>query len=308
MNISPAYPKTGEIVTISVSSYSLDMNRATITWYVNGVWDSQGIANTSIRITAGTAGKTTTVRSVISVDGETVEKTMRFTPGGVDLIWEAYESYTPPFYRGKALPIPNASVKIVAVPHLITSNGSELSTDTLTYTWKKNGFYRDVQDQSGYGKDELYILKDILLDTEIVTVEVSSTGRSLQASDSVEIPETQPEINLYQRHPLYGTLYNNSLNSSPNFQPGNETILVAEPYFFSVDNNDPVNLSFNWTIGGVAATPNWDTPNVITIDTPETFSGSTALSLSVEAPQRILQNLTETFSLIFKNTETSTFF
>ncbi len=64
------------------------------------------------------------------------------------LLWQADDSYVPPFYKGKAMPSAESSIKVVALPEI--RNGSTIvSVQNMTYSWQKD-YNKDVND-SGYG-------------------------------------------------------------------------------------------------------------------------------------------------------------
>lgn len=308
IGVEPAYPKAEETVTISVSSYAFDMNRAYVTWYENGSYRSEGTGNDTLTTTAGRSGIPTTVSAVITTpDNETITKTVRFTPGGgVDLLWEAIDSYTPPFYKGKALPASQAHIEVVAVPRLTTGSGTTLDADTLTYTWQRNGFYRDTKSQSGYGRSSLLLMKDVLLPNESVSVTVTSPGGSLSAQETVDIPEVDPEIIFYEEHPTLGARFHTILTDGTVLKE-RETVVRAEPYFFSTNDHNRSSLSYEWSVAGTDVPSHWSHPGDLAIDIPEGVSGNTTIALSVTFPDRMLQNLRKTLSIVFGQTE-ETFF
>ncbi|MBC8464917.1 MAG: hypothetical protein H8D63_00880 [Parcubacteria group bacterium] len=308
VDVEPAYPAAGEMITVSVSSFAFDMNRAYVTWYENGAYRSEGTGLNTFSTEAGNTGITMTISAtIVSPDNETITKTVRFTPGGgVDLLWEAIDAYTPPFYRGKALPASQAHVKVIAVPHLTTGNGTKLDADTITYTWQRNGFYRDTKSQSGYGRSTLLLMKDILLPNETVSVTATSPGGSLSARESINLPEVDPEIIFYEEHPTLGVRFNEALVNGILLRE-RETVIRAEPYFFSTDNHNRSSLSYDWSVGGRHVSSHWNNPGDLAIDVPEGTTGNTALSLSVTYTDRMLQSLKETLSITFGDTE-NTFF
>jgi len=64
--------------------------------------------------------KTVTIK-VVSRRGGYLEEKITFQPALVDLMWEA-NTYTPPFYKGKALTSSKSSITVTAIPQLKTSD------------------------------------------------------------------------------------------------------------------------------------------------------------------------------------------
>ncbi|HVU85592.1 MAG TPA: hypothetical protein VHC50_12165, partial [Puia sp.] len=123
MSVIPANPKPGDIVDISLNSFAEDLNTSTITWVVNGKSSSGGVGQKSFSLQAPAAGSTTTVTAIVKTsDGQLSEVSTALHPAVMDLLWQAEDSYVPPFYRGKALPGPDTFVKVVAMPQINTGN------------------------------------------------------------------------------------------------------------------------------------------------------------------------------------------
>ena len=58
---------------------------------------------TTFTFTAGSLGKTQKVTvNGVENDGTSITQSISVMPASIDLIWQAH-SYTPPFYKGKAL-------------------------------------------------------------------------------------------------------------------------------------------------------------------------------------------------------------
>ena len=75
-------------------------------------------------------------------------------PTSVDVLWSAY-SYTPPFYKGKALAPSRGSVVLVALPQLVTRNGSPIEPKNIIYTWSRRGVI--LGKSSGLGKNQVVL-------------------------------------------------------------------------------------------------------------------------------------------------------
>ncbi|NTV44299.1 MAG: hypothetical protein HGA67_01210 [Candidatus Yonathbacteria bacterium] len=296
--VNPAYPEAGKDVSVVLKSYAIDLTRATVTWYVNEKRILSGIGETNFSTKASDVGKTMTIRATIVSDTETIEKNISFVPGGADLLWEATDSYTPPFYRGKSLPASNAAIKVVALPYLVNSSGTRISDDSLIYTWNKNGFKRDVSTQSGYGKNVLSITKDILLSKESIGVEVSSRDGRLGAASSIIIPQTNPKILFYENRPLQGPWYSTTLQSQINLV-ANEITMLAEPYFFSYKKNMREGLTFLWRVNGKNIGSDWNDPRSILFGIEKGTSGTASTSVEITNTSKLLQSGHGNLTIIF---------
>ncbi len=102
LQIIPVVPQPGQAINAEVKSLNIDISRLPIVWYINGKVIQQGIGLTKIQTKAAGAGEPFTIRVVVTSDEKKFEQSMTLTTGSVDLLWQA-ESYTPPFYKGKAL-------------------------------------------------------------------------------------------------------------------------------------------------------------------------------------------------------------
>jgi len=245
---TPQTPGPYERVDLGLSSFSIDLNRSTISWFINNELVRSGIGKKTFSFTTGALGETSKVTvSVNSGALGNINQTISITPSEIDLLWETVGVYTPPFYKGKALPTSQSLIRVVAIPHLKISGGNELSSDSLIYKWKKNNKYRDFNEQSGYGKNSVVFKRDLLRQSEIVEVEVVSSNGGLSGYNSVFFEQHSPEILFYEQNPLEGVIYEKALDEEFDMK-SNEVTIVAEPYFFSTNSRENTNLSFEWSL------------------------------------------------------------
>lgn len=294
VSVSPEYPRPGQQVTITLSSYTADLERSNIQWFINGVKAKEGIAQKQFSVTAGASGSTQEVDVIITaVNGVTLTKNIVIQPGDVEILWQA-ESYTPPFYKGKALYPLQADLVAVAVPHLVR-NGVTLKPEDLVYSWKKNGSV--LKNESGYGKNIVTIPGGFGSKTIDLTVTVSSRDNRSTGMGRVVINNTVPQVVLYEDSLLYGTIYSKALASS--FELGSQEIrLRAAPYFFSSSAHHTVSpLSFRWAINGLAI---GQTSDVITLRKPEK-TGVSLISVDTENPTKMFQKSSKNMTVNFNN-------
>lgn len=289
----PKYPRPNQSVVVSLASFSTDLNRAQISWYVNGLLAESGSGLLSITTTAGGSGKTTTVSAdITTAEGALVTKTLSFRPSELDLVWEA-ESYTPPFYRGKALYPLQGDVRIVALPHMLDDSGSPIPAHTLIYTWKQDGTV--LGSKSGYGRNALRVAGSVLGRQIQVTATAETSDNTHTATKTIIIPTATPRVVFYETHPLLGTRFERALSGTVPLTE-NEMRISAVPYFFSGGVVDA--LRYSWRLGGNAIS---ETGNEIIVRHENGAQGTTAVSVDVTHPADILQSADASFSISFGN-------
>ena len=303
--VIPKFPRAHEEVTLQVTSYTSDFDRANIAWFVDGTRITERIGQRAITFTTGAVGETTTIRMVAqTVSGATVERFFRFIPGDVDLVWEA-ESYAPAFYEGKRLHPPSGTIRIIALPDLRTPEGAHLSPDNLVYTWTVDRTIRPAL--SGFGKNSIRIGKDDTYKSNLlVTVEVTSLTNDAIAQESVIINPTQPFILFYEESPLLGLQLNKALNNGFNLER-EEVQIVAEPYFFSIANKRDSNLAYTWLMNGTRITETDPTPGKLTLRNTATGTGKSRLTLRLQHNTLLFQGAQGNTTISFGTARNSLF-
>ncbi len=275
---TPDSPQPGDTVSFKVTSYLSDLDTASITWYVNGRKVSSGTGLRTFSTQLGAVGTKTTVKVIVRTqEGNTITQTMPFSSVNVDLLWEA-QSYTPPFYEGKALFTPKESVRVVAVPHLSRSTAS-LSPTNLIYTWSKDG--RVLGDASGYGRNTLDLDASATYKSTDISVTVTSKDTSINATKSITLDPSAPVLITYAASPALGTLYNIALQGDMKLST-KELNIAAVPYFFNTANPAYPNVLYSWDINGSPVQNNAN--NSLTVRNDATTTGTTQISATANAP------------------------
>jgi len=285
ISLSPENPRPDSTVTVTIQSFSVDLDSSLITWTVNGKKVSSAVGQKSISLNAGKLGSVSRVDVSATAPGVSVTQSVIIRPADVSLLWEA-DTYTPPFYRGKALHSYNGLFRVTAIPDLVGSNGKKIDSKDLVYTWKKNGSV--IADSSGYGKNQLVSAQtSYLREGEDVTVEVSAPRDNIVASRSITIKPVVPKVLFYEKNGLYGTLYGSTLNSRFHLIQ-DEVTIGAEPYFFSVPSKSASNLSYSWKLNG-ADVPAFAGENEITLRRDSADAGRSELSVVLQNQNKVLQ-------------------
>lgn len=291
VELVPAVPGPNQNVKIVLSSYATTMNKATVTWSLNGKQALSGIGKTSFSFTTGDIGTTTTIDIAIIVEqGTRVDKKITIQPSQVDILWEASESYVPAFYKGKALPIQESKIRVVALP--VEKDGS-IQPLNKVYNWKKN-FVVD-QASSGYGK-YFFILKNSYTETTN-NVSVGTSSQSGSGSvGSLTLNYIKPLVLLYENNPALGLRLNKLLNTGFTMTGGEMTV-SAEPFYFSEYKSSVAekNMEYKWTINGTTVYPP-ARPNEITIK-GSSQPGTASISIGITNINTLFQEAKQTINV-----------
>lgn len=286
----PNNPQPYQDVTINISSYATDLNKAIITWQGESGTVLSGIGRTSYSFKALGPNTITTFDINITPVGamSTINKRVVIAPSEIEIMWESVDGYTPPFYKGKSLPISGGLIRAVAIPN---TNTIKSGKGSITYTWKN--IDNTILDASGYNKNS-YVFKNSMFDNKNkITVIASSVTGNYGAESTIEIPVYEPKIVFYKKSPTEGVLYNNALNKEATMTEDEMTI-VAEPYFISLKDNEN-NFTYNWQINGESiATPSKKTELTVR---PESRGGYATISVVIENLNELFQKVSNQLKL-----------
>ena len=290
----PPNPQANQDVTLQAQSFLLNLGSADISWSLDGKKAQSGVGMTTFKFTTKDVGQTTTVDiSILPIGGSPINKSLTITPSSIDILWEATDSATPPFYKGKALPTTQSVLKFVAIPNIKTSTGLLVSQDNLIYSWTKD--YDLDKDASGYGRDTYIINMPITDDSESVGVTAEQRGGGLSAEGHINTKTFDPKVVWYLTSALYGPQFERSIdNNYP--VTSNDVSIFAEPYYASPKDITDNSLSYAWTLNDQtldAQTP----PNVLFLHRDNTNVGNANISLVIENSQKYLQELKSSLTL-----------
>ena len=244
MTITPEHPRPGEAVTVSVESYNIDLNRAEVRWFQNDKLVKAGVGEKKLEAVVGQGGELTSFRVVaLREDGGIYSTEARLRPAEVNLLWQA-QSYTPPFYRGKALMPYQGTVLVAAIPSFARGE-SMLPPESLIYTWHEGDDV--IGDSSGRGKNLFVFRGSVPLRTKTISVTVESADQSMVASASIDVAPVAPRLLFYEEHPRFGILYGKALIQNFTFG-GDETRISSIPYYFETDSKTGNDLSYDWEV------------------------------------------------------------
>lgn len=296
VSVIPENPKANESVSVSLVSYSTDINSAKITWNLNGKVVKSGTGEKTFNFSVGDTNTTTALDIIIKTfEGETVTKTLRIRPVDVDLLWQSY-GFTPPFYKGKSMFSSQNKITFIALPHMTSESGAEIPAKNLVYKWKNNGTV--IDNLSGYGKNTYTLTASLISRPINVGVEVTSLSTGSVGSANITVNPSDPVVMFYKKDPLYGIEFQKALTGTVSLQNSKELIVVGVPLFFGTLNSSAPQLAYKWSINGVRI--NDDTSQSAQVfRQKEGTVGTSNISLSIENSSKILQYASGNFNLTF---------
>jgi hypothetical protein len=285
VNIAPENPAPGESTSITLNSYSSNLDSVLISWSVDGKNTLSGIGKKSFSLNAPNAGSETNIVATVYLPDGSIDKRIILRPAVMVLLWQANDSYTPPFYRGKALPAEGSEIKIVAMPEIKSGSGI-VNPKNMVYAWKKD--YTNNVDGSGYGKNAFTYINDYLENSNTLSVTASTTDQQYSSQKSIDVGTVQPKIVFYKNDPTLGTIWEHALSDGHRII-GDE-VMQAAPYFISPGDIRIPTLIFNWFINDYQVAVANFTKNLMPLAVQAGTSGTSKIKLEIESTDKIFQS------------------
>lgn len=292
IRISPEYPKAYEQITVTLRSYSFDVDLAMITWKVDNKVFASGFGLKSIKINAKGTGEVTQIEaSIVLPNKDSLVVFYNLSPQTVDLVWEAVESYVPPFYEGKALPGEGSLVRIVALPSFV-EGGRLVNPALVAYSWKIND--SNLSSLSGTGRQTLTTRLDYLSEENVVEVIARTAGGNTARSRITIIPS--PIIPIFYRYDdILGVDHANAINKR--LETTKEVSLSVEPFYVSKLSGSSSGDEYFWTLDGLPIKTN--SPTHVVLRPKENSYGVKRLAVSIENIKRRLQQASASLEIVF---------
>lgn len=303
IDVFPESPKPEDTVTITARTFGVDTNTNLYTWIVNGKEALKGIGQNKFTFQVGLTGTVTTVKLYIDPkNGPRITKDFSYSPVDVDLLWQA-NTYTPPFYKGKALYTPESEVVFTALPNMIV-NGRKIDPSDVIYRWKMD--YKLQNDVSGFGKNNFSYKGQIILRQNLIQAEVySASDPTIKGINGYKLNHVNPQALIYEEHPLLGILFNKALYSEFSLNKS-EVKFAAFPLHFSTSNKN-ILVDYKWELNGAKL----DIPsdqNTAIFRRSNTTEGASFLSVTIGNSSHILQRSRSAFNILYSNIQTATAF
>ena len=203
----------------------------------------------------------------------------------VDILWQG-QTYTPPFYKGKALWSNQSRISFVAIPQGLGNSAN------LNYKWTRNGTV--LGNINGIGRNYLSFLDSILSKPQTIKVDILSSQDEVLASAFVTVVPTSPILAIYENNPLYGFMFHRETNGTYELRE-KEVTFSAFPFFFSALSRADSGLSYEWRTNVGEA----ETRNSVTYRSPDDASGSSQVSMRVSNKDKIMQSFNKSFLIEF---------
>lgn len=238
ITLEPAYPAPGEQIKASVDDFSINSQGSAITWTLNGEVLTEMSNRRSFSFTADPDGETMTIGlTLTSQAGQTMRASRTITPAYLDIIVEPI-TYSPPFYRGRTLPIFGSRVLLTALVH---NQSGPVDPSEYTYRWRfANEVVNEGPTLGGYKT-----LVTVPHGRNITTaVEVTDSNNRTIARRIIQIPSANIDVEFYEISPLYGLSTRALQNNHPIVS--NNTTIYAIPY--NLDMYSTQNLNTEWEL------------------------------------------------------------
>jgi len=247
IKMSPENPGPNQKVLVSLELYITDLKKAQISWFLDGQLQKKDFGLTSFEFTTKSVGQSQKISILINTfEGSEIRKDIILRPADVDIVWNA-NTYTPPFYKGRALLTGHGNeLTVSAIPNLVDTNGVRIDPQALNYEWHKDNTFLNTK--SGFGKNSITIDRESIPRPFNIKVLVSTIDGSISAQKTIKITYLKPQVLVYEKHPLYGILFNNAVKESD--LENQEITLSAIPYFFSESFKNSPLISYEWKQNG----------------------------------------------------------
>ncbi len=204
----------------------------------------------------------------------------------VDLVWEG-NGYVPPFYQGGVPWSKQALIRLWAIPQGFSN------PNTLIYRWTKSGTV--LGSLSGVGKNTLEIMDSVLSKTQDFRVDIMSADNIILASRNYKVTPKEPQLLVYENHPIQGFLFNRAIESEYNLSR-DEATFTALPFFLGIQSLDQESLSIIWRSNASEIGQGTE----ITLRKPEGASGASSIGVKVSDSEMVSWPLEKGFLIQFE--------
>ena len=293
---NPEKPEAGQAYTLNAQSFTTDLNRANIIWYLDGKTVDSGEGHTKISLIAPKNGTTQTVIAVITTfEKKVVRKVFTVTPASIDLVWES-DGIVSPLYPGRSAYATGGNLRVTALPTFYDSDTKkQIPPSSLVYKWSKGDTV--LQDQSGKGKQTAIITPGNLDEDIEVSVEVTSENSKISGRSALNITPVNPVIKFYVDSPLYGLLTQKSISQTA--LKDDSIKIRAVPFYSSKSGVDSAETKYSWTVNNIshAELNGYDSINLT--KNGSSAEGSTVIRLNIDNPRLFFQSTSADFSVYF---------
>jgi len=198
IELSPQYPDPGDVVQATLNDYSVNTAGSAISWSFDSIPQTEYANQRSLSFIAPPAGDSIVLTATITnQSGQMLQARQTITPLYLDVIVEP-QTYSPPFYKGRALPIFGSQVFLTA---LLQDDSGPVDDSNYTYTWRINNKTVDGGGARGGFRTQITIPHG---QNQRISVDVLDQQNRLISRKTVLVPTAAVDIRFYENHPLYG--------------------------------------------------------------------------------------------------------
>ena len=205
----------------------------------------------------------------------------------VDLLWQG-ETYTPPFYKGRALWSSQSRITLVAIPHGLGDPRN------LYYKWTKTGTV--LGNINGVGRNSISFVDSVLSRPQSIKVDILDSDKTVLATAYANVAPVKPFLAIYENNPLYGFMFHKETSNTYRLEE-KEVTFTAFPFFFSVLDNEDGAMDYEWRTN-VGET---QTRSSVTYRTPDETKGTSEIRVRVTSTEKIMQFANRTFLIQYEN-------
>lgn len=294
LNLNPKEPKANQNITAKISSFVMNTKEAYYVWRINEETKLTGIGKDTFSFTLGEINSFTELSvDITTKEGNNVKKSINLASSDIDLIWEATNSYVPPFYKGKTLFSREGEVKVVAIPS-IYNQGIKINPNNLSYSWTKDN--NPQLKDSGFGKTSFSYKNSFLHQFNRIDVSVSDLNKQSTVSATLNIVPQNPKISFYEIDDNGINLNKPILNNTYIPKEGKDIALV--PYFFSPKNLNASNLDIKWYINNKQV-PNTTKKNILSVIPEADQTGNANIKVIISNLNTLFQELQRSITVNF---------
>lgn len=275
---TPESPSPGESVKIEAKPSTFETQSADFQWTVNGRrrTDLSGVGRNIFNLNAGKVGSIVRVRvEAREPDGTSHSAEASIHVSDLAIEWSAH-TYTPKWYKGRALPIRGSFVTISAIPSFMLDNAF-IPARSLIYTWFVDG----QEALKGAGEQVLVTQHSSFPRTSrTVIVRVEDRDGRIRKEARLGLVPREPAASIYRTTPLGGIEPRQSMTVSSN--PGEIFDVQAEPFYFNTQTRD--DLTFQWRVNGAIQKSETVEPHQLSISTAGNTNPIVSVSAFIQHP------------------------
>lgn len=296
LNASPTSPSPGETVAIQATTPLFDRHTAFFSWTVDGVSrpEFDGLGKNVISVEAGSVGSS--IRASVSirrVGGGGEEAGIVIPVSDLALTYFA-DTYAPRWYKGKALPVSNSAVNVVAIPHIVL-DGERVRPENLIYRWTL-----DEQENvfSGVGEDVFKVrLSPYTRDPVAAKVVIEDIEKRIRKEGNIFIEPQEPQAGIYLFSPLGGIEPRNGTGLYATSKKG-LLDFKAEVFFLPISARE--GLGFLWQVDGVKVGGAPVNPHLLTVDTGARTGTSVSIGFRTDNKDALMPSVSGALTLLLQ--------